>query len=152
MMMKTASINSEMAHPRSFLTKGCSNKISSVNTYNHPSPPPPPPPTKPKNEIKDNITRIIMTQDIIEGFWEENKETKNIIKDITIDKFNKIKNNVIALNKGAEEIKIIYTILIIYYLNTKCTERLNEFRLVLSKAYKYLVKNGVNYQNIISGI
>ena len=28
------------------------------------------------NQIKENITNIIMSQDIIEGFWNENEETK----------------------------------------------------------------------------
>jgi hypothetical protein len=93
-----------------------------------------------------------MSQDIIEGFWEENEETKKIINIITLDKFNHIKNNVISLKKGTNEMKIIYTILVIYYLNTKCTARLNEFRLVLNKANKFLTVNGIKYENIISGI
>ena len=79
-----------------------------------------------------------MAQDIIEGFWEENEETKKIINIITLDKFNQIKNNVMSLKKGTNEMKIIYTVLVIYYLNTKCTARLNEFRLVLNKANKFL--------------
>ena len=116
------------------------------------NPPPPPPPPQPQNIIKDDITRIIMSQDIIEGFWEENEETKKIINIITLDKFNHIKNNVISLKKGTNEMKIIYTILVIYYLNTKCTARLNEFRLVLNKANKFLTVNGIKYENIISGI
>ena len=119
---------------------------------NYNPPPPPPPPFQQQNIIKDDITRIIMSQDIIEGFWEENEDTKKIINIITIDKFNHIKNNVILLKKGANEMKIIYTILVIYYLNTKYTARLNEFRLVLNKANKFLINNGIKYENIISGI
>ena len=119
---------------------------------NYNPPPPPPPSSQPQNIIKDDITRIIMSQDIIEGFWEENEETKKIINIITLDKFNHIKNNVMSLKKGTNEMKIIYTILVIYYLNTKCTARLNEFRLVLNKANKFLTVNGIKYENIISGI
>ena len=117
-------------------------------------PPPPPAPTVNKNnkEIKDGITRIIMKQDIIEGYWEENEDTKKLINIITLDKFNKIKNNVNANYKGPNEIKVIYTVLVIYYLNMKCSERIDEFRLIINKANKFLQKNGIKYENIISGI
>ena len=117
-------------------------------------PPPPPAPTVNMNnkEIKDDITRIIMKQDIIEGYWEENEDTKKLINIITFDKFNKIKNNVNANYKGPNEIKVIYTVLVIYYLNMKCSERIDEFRLIINKANKFLQKNGIKYENIISGI
>ena len=105
-----------------------------------------------KLETKDFTSNIIMNQDVIEGFWEENEETKKIIEIITMSKYNKIKNNVNLLYKGSNEIRIIYTVLVIYYLNIKCQERLNELRLVINKAKKYLEKNGINYDNIISGI
>ena len=118
--------------------------------------PPPPPPAPNVNmnnkEIKDDTTRIIMKQDIIEGYWEENEDTKKLINIITLDKFNKIKNNVNANYKGPNEIKVIYTVLVIYYLNMKCSERIDEFRLIINKANKFLQKNGIKYENIISGI
>ena len=110
---------------------------------------PNPKPNQPKN---DDITNIIINQDIIEGFWEENEVTKSLIDIITLNKFNKIKNKVMALNKGDDEMNIIYTILVIYYLNTKCAGRLNEFKLVLNKADKYLMSKGIIYSDIISGI
>ena len=93
-----------------------------------------------------------MTQDVIEGFWDENEETKRLINIMTWNKFNNIKNKVKALNKGEKENKIIFTILVMYYLNEKCSKRLNEFRLVLNKANKYLKSNGITYESIISGI
>ena len=102
--------------------------------------------------IKDDITRIIMSQDTMEGFWEENEETKNIINIITLEKFNKMKANINNFYKGPNEINLLYTILVIYYLKTKCSERLDEFRLIINKATKYLEKNGIKYENIISGI
>ena len=104
---------------------------------------------QPKN---DDITNIIINQDIIEGFWEENEVTKSLIDIITLNKFNKIKNKVIALNKRDDEMNIIYTILVIYYLNIKCAGRLNEFKLVLNKADKYLMSKGIIYSDIISCI
>ena len=48
--------------------------------------------------------------------------------------------------------KLIYTILVIYYLNTKYSARLDEFRLIINKANKYLEKNGIKYENIVTGI
>ena len=106
----------------------------------------------PTSGIKDNVTRIIMGQDIIEGFWEENEETKRIINIISLDKFNKIVANVNSVYKGDNEKKLIYTILVIYYLKSNCSERLDEFRLIINKANKYLEKNGIKYENIISNI
>ena len=105
-----------------------------------------------KNETKDFTSNIIMSQDVIEGSWDENNETKKIIQIVTSNKFDKIKNNVKKVYQGTNEIKIIYTVLVIYYLNTKCAQRLNELKLVINKANKFLEKNGINYSNIISGI
>ena len=101
---------------------------------------------------KDFNKRLIRSQDIIGGFWNENDDTKKIIDIITVDKFDKIKNKINVLNKGANEIKIIYTILVVYYLNTKCIDKLNEYKLVINKAIKFLQKNGINYDDIISDI
>ena len=95
---------------------------------------------------------LIMSQDIIEGSWNENNETKKLISIISSSKFDKIKNKIKALNKGTNETKIIYTILVIYYLKTKCAGNLNEYKLVINKANKFLEKNGINYDDIVSGI
>ena len=104
------------------------------------------------NCVNINDTSLIMSQDVIEGFWDENNETKEIIKIITSKVFKKIKKKIISLKKGKNETKIIYTILVVYYLKTKCTRNLNEYRLVINKANKFLIKNGINYDNIVSGI
>ena len=58
----------------------------------------------------------------------------------------------IALNKGENEIKIIYTILVIYYMKTKCADNLDEYVLVINKANKFLEKNGINYDDIVYDI
>ena len=101
---------------------------------------------------KDDNTNLIMSQDIIEGSWNENNETKKLINIITMNKFNKIKNKINAMKKGTNAIKIIYTILVIYYLRTKCSSKLKEYRLVINKAKKFLKNNEINYDDIISGI
>ena len=76
------------------------------------------------NEIKDELTRLIIIKDIIEGSWNENEETKKLINIITKDKFNLINNKVKGLNKGEQETKIIYTIVVIYFLMTKHSNKL----------------------------
>ena len=100
--------------------------------------------------LKVDITNLILSQDIIEGWWNENNYSKKIINDISLDKFNKIKSKVNALYKGVNSMKIIYTIIVIYYIELKFKNKLKEYRLVLNKANKYLEKNGINYKNIIS--
>ena len=93
-----------------------------------------------------------MTQDIIEGFWDENKETKKIINIMSLNKVNKIKNKIKEINKGEHINKIIYTILVIYYLKSKCKNQLKEYRLVINKAIKFLKKNNIDYDDIASHI
>ena len=107
---------------------------------------------KSNNPKNNSEMDLIMSQDAIEGFWDENEETKKLIDIISLDKFNKIENKVNALNKLENGKKIIYTILVIYYLKTNLVQKLNEFKLVLLKAYKFLKENGINYDNIVSDI
>ena len=104
------------------------------------------------SNTNDDMTQLIMSQDVIEGSWDENDQTKKLQSLVTLDKFNKIKNKIIALKKEANENKIIYTILVVYYLKTKCTNKLNKYILVINKAIKFLNKNGINYDNIVSDI
>ena len=49
---------------------------------------------KENNEHAD--MNLILSQDIIEGFWNENNETKGLINIITLEKFDKIKNKINA--------------------------------------------------------
>ena len=109
-------------------------------------------PKKKESMYNDKNLNLIMSQDIIGGSWEENDETKKLIDIVSLDKFNKIKSKINVLNKGENENKIIYTILVIYYLKTKCSDNLNEYKLVINKAMKFLEKNGINYDEIVSDI
>ena len=177
MMQMQNNMNMGMMHNMNNMNMAMMNQNLCVNAQMCP---PPSPPTPPKSKTSDylsserinysessnkkannNIKRennehadmnLILSQDIIEGFWNENNETKKLINIITLEKFDKIKNKIIALNKGENESKIIYTILVIYYLKTKCTTNLNEYKLVINKANKFLQKNGINYDDIVSDI
>ena len=77
-----------------------------------------------------------MSQDIIKGFWDENEEAKKLINIINKE-YNSISKKVKELNKEEQEIKIIYTILVIYYLATRYNDKINDYRLVINKAKKY---------------
>ena len=95
---------------------------------------------------------LILSQDIIGGFWDKNDKTERLVNIITLDKFKKIKDNVISFNKGENENKIIYTILVLYYLKTKSNKNLDEYKLVIKKAEQFLQKNGINYEEFITNI
>ena len=140
-MMESANLNMMGAAPMRNINIDCN--INSISSTKRP---------QDNNEIKDDLTRLIMSQDIIEGSWNENGETKKLINIVTQDKFNKISNKVRGLNKGLLEIKIIYTLLVIYYLNTKHSSKLNDYRLVINKGKKFLMKQGIKYEDIINGI
>ena len=109
---------------------------------------------KNNNDSKEtnDLSKLILSQDIIEGFWDENEETKKLVTVLTIDKFNEINNEVRKLNKGDDENKILYTTLVIYYLNTKESDKLNEYRLIINKAKKYLASQGVSFEDIIQRV
>ena len=115
-----------------------------------------PSPEKKKKEKekkkKDDTTDLIMSQDIIEGFWDEDEVTKKLIGVIKSKIFNKIKDKIVKMKKGENEKKIIYTIMVIYYLKTKLVDKIDEFRLVIHKANKFLNKNEIDYDSVISGI
>ena len=100
----------------------------------------------------NDLTKLIMSQDIIEGAWNENNETKKLINIITQNKFDLITNKVKGLNKGEQERKILFTLLVIYYLMIKQSDKLNDYRLVINKAKKFLMNQGIKYEDFIVGI
>ena len=177
MMQMQNNMNMGMMHNMNNMNMAMMNQNLCAGARMCPPPSPPPPPKSKTSDylsserinysessnkkVNNNIKRennehadmnLILSQDIIEGFWNENNETKKLINIITLEKFDKIKNKIIALNKGENESKIIYTILVIYYLKTKCANNLNEYKLVINKANKFLQKNGINYDDIVSDI
>ena len=42
--------------------------------------------------------------------------------------------------------------MVIYYLNTEYSDKLDEYKLIISKAKKYLLNQGIQYEDIIKGI
>ena len=104
------------------------------------------------NNSKNYITKLIISQDIIEGYWDENEVTKELMN-IIGQQMNQINTKIKSLNKGEEnENKIIYTISVIYYLNTEYSEKIEEYILIINKGKKYLINQGIKYEDIIVGI
>ena len=94
---------------------------------------------------KEDIMKMINTQDFIDGCWEENEYTK-IIRDKYKKEFNLLKG---IKNKNISD-KNALTILIIYFINKEHSELLADLLMIFKKA-KIYIKKEINdsYENII---
>ena len=102
-----------------------------------------------KEKENNELTKLIMTQNIFDGFWDENEETKNLIQILPKNKIMEIENKIKKLNKN-EENKIKYTIIVLVYLEYKHKDKLDEFKLIINKANKFLMSHGIKYEEIIN--
>ena len=96
------------------------------------------------NKDQDNIENIIMSLDIIDGFWDENTYTKSIIE-MKRDIYNKVKS---LINDN----KIVITFIILYYIINDRKDKIAEYSNIINKAKTYLVNSGHSYENIISSL
>ena len=103
-------------------------------------------------KIVDEFNDMLMTQDIIEGYWDEVKETKNIVNKIPQGGFDKIVQYIKSKNITKDFKKIVYTILVIYYIEKTKSKNIKEYRLVLNKGKKYLMSKGIDYEQEIKNI
>ena len=94
------------------------------------------------NDKGNDLNKLIMSQDIIQGFWDEN-ENSLLIKNMMNEKFCKIENFVNAEKEIKDKKKVIFTILVLYYLLNDMKDKLDELRLIINKGKKYL--NSINY-------
>ena len=97
-----------------------------------------------ENNNSDILENIIMSLDIIEGYWEEDQYTKKIL-DIKSDIYNKVKNLI-----GNNRISVTFVILF-YILNDK-KEKIPELSNIINKAKTFLVNNNCSYEFIKSQI
>ena len=102
--------------------------------------------------IMDEFNDMLVSQDFMEGFWDENKETKKLVDKVKKEKFDKIVQYVKNKNINQDFNKIVYTILVIYYIQKEKSKNINEYRLVLNKGKKYLISKGINYDEEIKAI
>ena len=102
---------------------------------------------KNKNELnnKDDIMKMINTQDFIDGFWEENEFTK-IVKEKYLKEYEILKG---LKDKNIDD-KTALTIIIIYFINKEYPNLLNELIMIIKKAKMFIQKiTNDNYENII---
>ena len=97
----------------------------------------------------DEFNDMLMAQDIIEGYWDEVIETKNIVNKIQKGGFDKIVEYIKSKNITQDFNKIVYTILALYYIEKIKSKNIKEYRLVLNKGKKYLMSKGINYDQEI---
>jgi hypothetical protein len=92
--------------------------------------------------------KIINTQNFIEGFWSENKQTK-IIKEKYQKEYNLIKN----LKNEKINDNVAITIIIIYFIYKEHFELLKELSRIIKKAKLFIKKEiKISYEQIIKDI
>jgi len=104
-----------------------------------------------KNEEKIDLNKLLMSQDIIEGFWDENKNTFQI-KNKLNEKYSKVENFVNNEEGIKDKKKAIYTFIVLYYLFNDMKDKLDELMLIINKGKKYLNSIGYSYDTIIHKI
>ena len=99
-----------------------------------------------KIEIFDFI-KMILTQNIIDGNWTLNTQTKFLIEKEKII-FNKIEKIIKPKNFGKNEQDIIITILVLQFLlKNKEINRL-EYTIIINKGLEYLKSFEIDYNEI----
>ena len=93
---------------------------------------------------KDEIMKIINTQDFVNGFWEVNNYT-----DIIKIKYKKEYDLLKGIKNNFND-KVAITILIIFFINKEHPELLDELLMIITKAKMFIRKETNNtYENII---
>ena len=90
---------------------------------------------------------MVLTQNIINGNWTLNAQTKFLIEEEKII-FNKIEKIINQKNLGKNEQDIIITILVLHsLLKNKDINRL-EYAIIINKGLEYLKSFGIDYNEI----
>ena len=97
---------------------------------------------------KENLMKMINTQDFIDGCWEENNYTK-LIKEKYQKEFDLLKT---LKNKNIND-RTALTILVIYFINKEHSELLKDLIMIIKKGKIFIQKEtNDNYENIIKEI
>ena len=100
-----------------------------------------------EKKIEFSNKELVLTQDIFDGCWNLNPQTKLLIekeKDI----YDKIEGIMKEKNIDKEEVKI--TLLVLYYLNTNNSINKVEYMLIIKKGISYLDENGIKFDDIFT--
>ena len=94
-----------------------------------------------------NFNELILSQDIFEGNWTNNNEVKILIEEEKqiYEKIKKFSNE-----KNINEENGIITLLVLYYIYNKQSEKLNELKFIINKAKIYIKKiYNLEYEEIL---
>ena len=92
--------------------------------------------------------KIIKTQDIINGFWEINKQTK-----IILEKYKKEYKLLQGLKDKNIDDKVAMTILIIYYINKEHLNLIRMLIMIIKKAKLFIEKEiKYSYEEIVENL
>ena len=98
-----------------------------------------------EKKIEFSNKELVLTQDIFDGCWNLNPQTKLLIeKEKEI--YDKIEGIMKEKNIDKEEVKI--TLLVLYYLNTNNSINKVEYMLIIKKGISFLEENGINFDDI----
>ena len=102
----------------------------------------------PKEEKKVEFSNkeLVLTQDIFDGCWNLNPQTKLLIeKEKNV--YEKIENIMKEKKIEKEEVKI--TLLVLYHLNTDINVNKIEYMLIIKKGISFLEENGIKFDEIL---
>ena len=99
---------------------------------------------------------LMLEQDIIEGFWEENEITMELFKENDIQEVMKkakefIDNNSPTSDQTTKK-RILFTFVTLYYIYTKQVGKIESVKLIINKGKKYLEKQKMDYNEICEKI
>ena len=107
--------------------------------------------SRPKEIIFNyNFKDMVLTQNIIEGNWSLNPQTKHLIC-INQIIYDKIKNYVEKYYQKEDKENVIITILVLYCLKNNKDVEISEYMLIINKGIEYLKSKRIeeiNYRNI----
>ena len=104
---------------------------------------------KEEKKVEFSNKELVLTQDIFDGCWNLNPQTKLLIeKEKNI--YEKIENIMKEKKIEKEEVKI--TLLVLYYLNTDTSINKVEYMLIIKKGISFLEENGIKFDEILPNL